>query len=56
MEFFDNYERVLKSQKFTADRVYNTDETGESTVVLSPNIVAQIGTKQAGVRGTMIII
>jgi hypothetical protein len=37
-----------KSWKFTADRVYNIDETGVSTVVLSPNIVAQIGTKQVG--------
>jgi len=40
MEFFDNCERTLKSWKFTDDRVCNIDETGESTVVQSPNIVA----------------
>jgi len=56
MEFFDNYERALKSWKFTADRVYNIDETGESPVVHTPNIVAQTGTKQVGVRGTMITV
>jgi len=48
MEFFDSYERTLKSWKFTAYRVYNIDKTGVSTVVQSPNIVAQIGTKQVG--------
>ena len=48
MEFFDNYEHALKSWKFTADRVYNIDKTGISAVVQSPNIVAQIGTKQVG--------
>jgi hypothetical protein len=40
MEFFDNYERAFKSWKFTADRVYNIDKTGVSTVVQSPDIVA----------------
>jgi hypothetical protein len=40
MEFFDNYERELKYWKFTADGVYNIDETGISIVVQSPNIVA----------------
>jgi len=33
MEFFVNYERVLKSWKVTADRVYNIDETDVSAVV-----------------------
>jgi len=28
MKFFDNYKPALKSWKFTADRVYNTEETG----------------------------
>jgi len=40
MEFFDNYDCELKSWKFTADRVYNIDETGVSTFIVSPNIVA----------------
>jgi hypothetical protein len=48
MEFFDNYERALKSGKFTADRVYNIDKTEIYTVVQSPNIVAHIGTKRVG--------
>jgi hypothetical protein len=56
MEFFHNYMRALKAWKYTADRVYNIDKTGESIVVQSPNIVAQIGTKQVGVRGTMITV
>jgi hypothetical protein len=61
MEFFDNYERALKSWKFTADGVYNIDETGVSTVVQSPNIFALIGKKQvgqtvSGERGTIITV
>jgi len=46
MEFFDNYEHAFKSLKFTAERVYNIDETGVSTIVESRNIFAQIWTKQ----------
>jgi len=61
MEFFDNYEPALISWKFTADRMYNIEETGVSTVVQSSNIVAQTGTKQvgqaaSGERGTMITV
>ena len=61
MGFIDNYERALKSWKFTADRVYNIDETRVSTFVQIPNIFAQLGTKQVGQdasceRGTMITI
>jgi len=61
MEFFDNYERALKSWQFTADRVYNIDKTGVFTVVHFPNIVAQIGMKRVGQavfgeRGTMITV
>jgi len=36
--------------------MYNIDETGESTVVQSSNIVAESGTKQVGVQGTMITL
>ena len=46
MEFFVNYECLLKSWKVTAERVYNVDETGVSSVVQYHNIVALIGTKQ----------
>jgi len=61
MEFFDNYEPALKSWEFTAARVYNIDETGVSTVVQSPNIVAQLGTKWvlqavSGERGAMLTL
>ena len=61
MEFFDNYERALRSWEFTADRVYNIDETGVSRVVLTRNIVAQIGMQQvgqavSGERETMIAV
>jgi len=61
MGFIDNYLRALKSWKFTADRVYNIDETGVYTVVQSPNIVAQLGRKQVGLaasgeRGTLITL
>jgi len=48
MEFFDNYERALKFWKFTADRMYNIEETGVSTVLQPFNIVAQTETKQVG--------
>ena len=48
MEFYDNYERTLISWNFTADRAYNIDATGVSTVVLYRNIVVQFGRKQAG--------
>jgi hypothetical protein len=48
MEFFDNFELALRYWKFTADRVYNIEETGVSTVLQSLNIVAQTGTKQVG--------
>jgi len=43
MEYFDNYERALKSWNFIAGRVCNVDETGESRCVHSRNVVAQIG-------------
>jgi hypothetical protein len=61
MEFFDNNERALKSWKFTADRVYNIDETGVSIIVQPPNSVAEIGTKEvgqtvSGEKGSMITV
>lgn len=48
IEFFDNYECALISWEFTAYKAYNIDEAGVSTIVRSPNIVAQLWTKQAG--------
>jgi hypothetical protein len=51
----------LNLVKFTADRVHNIDETGVSTFVQSPNIVAQLWMKRAGhavsvERGNMITL
>ena len=48
MEFFDIYERAIKSWNFIAGRVYNIDETGVFRDVQPRNIVAQIGKKQVG--------
>lgn len=47
-EFFDNYTRALQKHPFTADRVYNLDETSVQTVVQAPNIIAEKGVKQVG--------
>lgn len=47
-EFQDNYERALQSYPFTPNKIYNIDETGITTVVQSPNVVAKKGTKQVG--------
>ncbi|GFG39978.1 hypothetical protein Cfor_09035 [Coptotermes formosanus] len=48
MGFFNSYECALKSWEFTADHMYDIHETGVSTVVQSPNIVAELGTKEVG--------
>jgi hypothetical protein len=48
MEFFKNYEQALQSGIFTGDRVYNLDETGISTVVQAPNVVARLESWQVG--------
>lgn len=58
-EFFDNYERALRSGVFQAEHIYNIDETGVSTVVQAPNVVAKLGARQvgqavSGERGTMV--
>lgn len=58
-EFFDNYERAVKAGAFTAENIYNLDETGISTVLQAPNVVAKLGARQvgqtvSGERGSMI--
>lgn len=60
-EFQDNCERALQKHHFTADQIINLDETGVTTVVQTPNIVAEVGSKQVGQavsaeRGTLITI
>lgn len=58
-EFHENLERALNMHKFSAERIFNLDETGLSTVVQSPRVVAETGAKQVGQavsaeRGSMI--
>lgn len=60
-EFFNNYERALTMANFTGDKIYNLDETGVSTVVQAPNVIAKLGARQvgqavSGERGSMITI
>jgi hypothetical protein len=47
-EFQANFEQALRSYAFTPENIYNLDETGITTVVQAPNIVARKGTKQVG--------
>jgi hypothetical protein len=47
-EFYENYQLALTTHSFTPDRILNVDETGVSTVVQSPNVVAATGVKQVG--------
>lgn len=42
-EFFDNYMTVMESYKFSPDRIYNIDETGITTVLSTPRVIAESG-------------
>jgi len=46
--FLDNLEAVLHKYKFTGESIWNCDETGVTTVLDSPKVIAQTGTKQVG--------
>ena len=46
--FFDKYEAILDEYKFTANQIYNVDETGLSTVHKPSKIIAQKGKHQVG--------
>ena len=46
--FFKLYENILTSEKLTADRIFNVDETGLSVVQRPGKIVAKKGQKQVG--------
>lgn len=48
MEFFDKYETIIDEGKFTADQIYNVDQTGLSTVHKPSKILAQKGNHQVG--------
>ncbi|CAH1977447.1 unnamed protein product [Acanthoscelides obtectus] len=48
-EFYDNLDKVYDEKKFTADRIFNVDETGLSIVQSKyPKIIARRGKKQIG--------
>ncbi|XP_023310002.1 uncharacterized protein LOC108904856 [Anoplophora glabripennis] len=47
-EFFTNYKNVLERYQFTPDRIFNLDETGVTTVLRPPRVVAPKGKKQIG--------
>lgn len=49
-EFFTNYENVLEKYNYSLQpqHIWNTDETGLSTVHIPPKILAERGSKQVG--------
>ncbi|XP_063216845.1 uncharacterized protein LOC134527825 [Bacillus rossius redtenbacheri] len=46
--FFDNLDKVLSKHKFSSSRIINVDESGISTVLPAPKVVAPTGCKQVG--------
>lgn len=60
-EFFQKYEEILTRDKFSADSVYNVDESGLSTVhvplrVIAPKGQKQIGNMTSGERGSNVTL
>lgn len=54
--FFNNYKEILKRYNFGPEKIYNVDETGNSTVhkpskVLAPKNIRQLGSLTSGERG-----
>lgn len=47
-EFFDNYERVLLRYNFPPNRIINLDETGVTTVLPTPKVLAEKKQRQVG--------
>lgn len=47
-QFHDNYERIMRRYNFTPDRIVNLDETGISTVLSTPKIIAGRKQRQVG--------
>lgn len=47
-DFFYNYEQAVNSGAFTAEQIYNLDETGVLTVVHTPNVIVKVGACQVG--------
>lgn len=57
--FFNNYAEVLAKYKFDANRIWNTDETGITTVMQAPKVIAESGKRVVGQcvsaeRGTLV--
>ncbi|XP_044765393.1 uncharacterized protein LOC123321724 [Coccinella septempunctata] len=57
--FFNNYADVFKKYKFHPSRIWNTDETGISTVLQAPKVIAETGKRVVGQcvsaeRGTLV--
>lgn len=47
-DFFQNLENIYRKYNFTADRIFNYDESGISTVLSTPKIFAEKSQKQVG--------
>lgn len=47
-QFHDNYERIMRQYNFTPDRIINLDETGISTVLSTPKVIAGRKQRQVG--------
>lgn len=47
-EYFDKYYQVLDENGFTADKIYNVDETGHSTVQVPSKVISTKGKRQVG--------
>lgn len=47
-KFFDNYKEYVDKYQFNANRIYNVDESGLSTVQRPQKILATVGRKQVG--------
>lgn len=47
-EFFENYCSLLEKYSFKAEQIYNLDESGITTVMRPPRVVAEKGRKQVG--------
>ncbi|CAK1597348.1 unnamed protein product [Parnassius mnemosyne] len=47
-DFFDNYELVMLRYKFAPDRIINLDETGVTTVLSTPKVLAEKTQRQVG--------
>ncbi|KAG5870962.1 hypothetical protein JTB14_029294 [Gonioctena quinquepunctata] len=51
-EFFNTYALVQAACNFSPDRIWNTDETGITTVLQAPRVIAETGSKAVGQCGS----